>query len=143
MGLAQARPNYAYSTTENKENCHPGCAVTPTVLNDCRRLPNPCPLPTSFSKRVQKSLERGTLSGNAKLMFLREAFTFYYGICPNPLPHEYETMCETLCNKYPELKDKLPVDEKKPWVSLKIHFLHHSLCVSGHNCDVGRRKLKN
>ena len=132
---------YTYSTTENKENCHPGCAVTPTVLNDCRRLPNPCPLPTSFSKRVQKSLERGTLSGNAKLMFLREAFTFYYGICPNPLPHEYETMCETLCNKYPELKDKLPVDEKKPWVSLKIHFLHHSLCVSGHNCDVGRHKL--
>lgn len=51
-------------------------------------------------------------------------------------------MCETLCNKCPELKDKLPVDEKKPWVSLKIHFLHHSLCVSKHNCDVGRRELK-
>lgn len=72
-------------------------------------------------------------------MFLREAFTFYYGICPNPLPHEYETMCETLCNKYPELKDKLPVDEKKPWVS-KDTFIQHSPCVSKRYLDTDINK---
>lgn len=104
----------SFLTPGNKENFNPAGAA---ILPDCRRLPIPCPLPTSFSKRVQKSLERGILTGNVKLTFLREAFTFYFGICPEPEPHEYDMMCATLCNKFPELKDKLPEDEKKPWVS--------------------------
>ena len=60
-------------------------------------------------------------------MFLREAFTFYYGICPNPQ------------SKYPELKDKLPVDEKKPWVS-KDTFIQHSPCVSKRYLDTDINK---
>ena len=105
-----------YIAAENKEN-HPSVhPVVAAVQPDDRRLPDPCPLPTSFSKRVQKSLERGVLSGNAKLALLRESFTYYYGICPNPLVHEYDTMCKKLCEKFPELKDKLCADEKKPWV---------------------------
>lgn len=56
-----------YLTAENKEiNSPSACsshAVIAAVQHDDQRLPNPCPLPTSLSKRVQKSLERGILSG--------------------------------------------------------------------------------
>ena len=122
---------YIYYATENKENHQHGSTVTPTVLSYNRRLPDPCPLPTTFSKKVSKALESGPLAGNEKLMFLREVFTFYYGVCPNPLPCEYDKISEALCLKYPELQDKLPVDQGKPWVSYII-FIDHS-CVLIHN----------
>ena len=90
---------------------------------------------------MQKSLEAGALSGNDKLMFLREAFTFYYGVCPNPLPHEYEIICEAICDKYPELKDKLPLDDKKPWVSSDT-FLYNTVLVCVNTILYADIKLK-
>ena len=41
-----------------------------------------------------------------RFFLLREAVTFYKGICPNPTSEEYTAMAKTLCHEYPELKDK-------------------------------------
>ena len=42
----------------------------------------------------------------------------YYGICPYPTPKEYETMAKLLCDKYSDLKNKIPVNGSY-WVSNK------------------------
>ena len=79
------------------------------------RLPNPCPLPNNFSMVTTKAIENNTLKGNIRLRMTREAAAFYYGICPKPTPTEYTIMAKTLCDNYPQLKDKDP--NKNYWVS--------------------------
>ena len=54
VDVGERREIYTSSTTESKENCDLRCAVTPTVLHDDCRLPNPCPLPTSECKSLSK-----------------------------------------------------------------------------------------
>ena len=54
-------------------------------------------------------LAQNGVKGNNKFL-LREAASFYNGLFPNPTTNEYVTMAKTLCNKYPELKDKQPVN---------------------------------
>ena len=79
------------------------------------RLPDPCPLPHNFSLITTKAIENNSLKGNVKLRLTREAASFYYGICPKPTSTEYINMAKTLCDKYPQLKDKGP--DKDYWVS--------------------------
>ena len=80
-------------------------------------LPVPCPLPSNFSPKVISACENGQLTGNVKFAFLREAATFYHGLCPKPTQAEYGEMAKTLCDKYSSLKDKGAIDGKKlPWV---------------------------
>lgn len=79
-------------------------------------LPNPCPLPTTFTKKTNEACEKNQLLGTKKLAFLREASIYYYGLCPNPTSAEYITMAKTLCHKYPQLKDKIS-SEGQYWVS--------------------------
>ena len=81
-----------------------------------QRLPKQCPLPPSLSPSLTKSIEKKNLCGNVKLSLIRESCEFYYNICPNPTPDEYQVMAKTLCDKYPELKNKLPVNGAY-WVS--------------------------
>lgn len=84
--------------------------------NSQAHLPDPCPVPANFSIRVTKALETGELEGNDQLCLLREAAGFFSGYCPNPSPAEYIIMSKTLCDHYPMLKDRKPVDGEY-WVS--------------------------
>ena len=80
-------------------------------------LPEPCPIP-ALSERIKAMLAQNGVKANNKFL-LREAASFYNGLCPNPTTNEYVTMAKTLCNKYPELKDKQPVNGKY-WVSINL-----------------------
>ena len=71
------------------------------------RLPHPCPVPELFSPRVMKALSNNSLQGNAKLALIREAGLFYYGLCPQSTPAEYDTMAKTLCDRFQLSKTKL------------------------------------
>ena len=53
------------------------------------RLPEPCPLPI-LSDKTKEVLTRG-IKGN-KFFLLREAVTFYEGLCPKPTNEEYIAM---------------------------------------------------
>ena len=86
------------------------------VQVDNMRLPVPCPLPTTFSKICEESLQSGQLIGKLKLRMLRESAQFYYGLCPKPTPAEYNAMAKTLCDKYVQLQDKQSVNGEY-WVS--------------------------
>ena len=86
-----------------------------TVVATGSRLPEQCPLPV-ISERTKEIISNG-IKGNNRFFLLREAVTFYEGICPNPTSDEYITMAKTLCHQYPELKDKDPIDNKY-WVSV-------------------------
>ena len=84
------------------------CPVAALLDQSGNRLPEPCPIPTSFSRRVQQACLADDLSGLNRLAFVREAGMYYDGICPNPTPLEYTTMAKTLCNTFPQLRDKKP-----------------------------------
>ena len=84
-----------------------------TMVTTGSRLPEPCSLPI----RTKEIISSG-IKGNNRFFLLREAVTFYEGICPNPTTDEYTTMAKTLCHKYPELKDK----GNKYWVRANIQM---------------------
>ena len=92
------------------------------ILNEDKRLPKQCPLPSSFTPSLSKSIEEKKISGNVKLCLIRESCEFYYSICPNPTPVEYQVMAKTLCDQYPELKNKLPINGAY-WVSELSSFM--------------------
>ncbi len=100
------------------------------------RLPDPCPLPNSLTPKTKQAVEQGELAGHIKLRLLREASCFYQGICPQPTATEYVTMAKTLCQKYPQLQDKRPINGES-WVSsnllhacmFKKYFSNHLLIV--------------
>ena len=75
------------------------------MISDCR-LPDPCPVPTVFSKKTMVAIQSSQLEGTKKLALLREASLYYYGYCQNPTSDEYSTMAKMLCEQYPQLKDK-------------------------------------
>ena len=78
------------------------------------RLPHPCPLPNTFSVETIKAEEQEKMVGCNKFRMLREAYSFYHGICPNPTASEYTIMAQTLCEKFPQIKDKTDCEY---WVS--------------------------
>lgn len=94
--------------------------VKSLVIDMC--LTNPCPLPTHFTQATSTAIEKNQLIGLSRFRFLREAAEFYYGICPKPTLNEYTRMAQTLCDKYPQLKDK---DCEDYWVN--IYFNRASL----------------
>ena len=75
-----------------------------------KRLPVPCPVPSKFCLALEQSIQKENVSGNMKLTLIREASEFYCGICPNPTASEYQTMAKTLCDEFPSLKNKIPVN---------------------------------
>ena len=83
------------------------------------RLPCPCPLPSTFSPCLKKAISDNKLEGNKKLLLIREACEYYYGLCPFPTPKEYEIMAKTLCDTYHQLQNKIPVNGSY-WVSSNI-----------------------
>ena len=98
----------------------------PSANNGRARLPDPCPVPTNFSERVTKALATGELEGNDKLCFLREATNFYSGYCSNPSSAEYLVMAKTLCDRFPMLKDKKPIDGEY-WVCYTYSHAYYSV----------------
>ena len=62
------------------------------VQAETQRLPDPCPLPNSFSRITHQAIEQGQLSGNMKTRLLREAVMFYFGICSGGSSTEYITI---------------------------------------------------
>ena len=84
-----------------------------TVVATGGRLPEPCPLPI-ISERTKDIISASGYERNNRFFLLREAVTFYEGICPNPTSEEYTAMAKTFCHEYPELKDK----GEKYWVSV-------------------------
>jgi len=69
----------------------------------------PCPVPTKFTKDVANAIKNNQLKGIMKTRLLRQSATFYWGLCPWPTHDEYVTMAVTLCDKFPQLKDKKPL----------------------------------
>ena len=88
------------------------------------RLPHPCPLPNTFSVETVEAEEQGKMVGCNKFRMLREACSFYQGICPNPTPSEYTIMLQTLCDRFPQIKDKLPENDDEYWVSTFLKFYY-------------------
>lgn len=76
------------------------------------RLPKNRPLPpvSSFTTSLRKSIEKNEIKGNVKLALIRQSSEYYYQICLDPTPVEYRIIAQTLCDEYPDLKNKLPVD---------------------------------
>lgn len=97
-------------TVEVKEDLEqPEQELKPNVVKaSTLRLPEPCPLPTNFTTITTTAIENGEIEGLKKLRLLREATSFYRGICPNPTKAEYATMSKALCTEYPQLQDKRP-----------------------------------
>ena len=85
-----------------------------TVVATGSRLPEPCPLPI-LSERTKDIISNG-IKGNNRFFLLREAVSFYEGICPHPSTEEYTVIAKTLCHAYPELKDK----GDNYWVSVHV-----------------------
>ena len=69
----------------------------------------------SFSPSVMKAIAENKITS---CHLYENAHYFYYGICPYPTPKEYETMGKLLCDKYSDLKNKIPVNGSY-WVSNK------------------------
>ena len=88
------RKRAAYS---DEDNCEPSKPVIPVVPAETRCLPDPCPLPNSFSRITRQAIEQGKLTGNAKTRLLQEAAMFYFGICSGGSSTEYITIAKTLC----------------------------------------------
>ena len=97
---------------------------TPIIVTQLKqlRLPVPCPVPTKFTKDVANAIKNNQLKGIMKTRLLRQAATFYWGLCPWPTHDEYVTMAVTLCDKFPQLKDKKPLHGQY-WVSRSV-FTH-------------------
>lgn len=93
--------------------------VTKTPIR-AMRLPTPCPLPDNITDDLETALsdDSSKLTGVKQMRFLRRASEFYWGICPRPTPNEYVMMAITLCDKYPKLKDKKPLNGQY-WVCIK------------------------
>ena len=110
-------PKRKRALSPDKENHDPDKTPTRPDTSVCR-LPEPCPLPNTFSRKTMDAIERGELLGTAKTRMLREAATFYFGVCSGRYSSDYITIAKTLCKEYPQLKDKMPTNEEY-WVSYR------------------------
>ena len=90
---------------ENPRPLQPSLKLMPKAM----RLPVPCPLPL-FTAGSLEAAKRGGLVGNTKLRLLHEAATYYNGKCPWPTTQEHAEMAKTMCDKYPQRKDKMPLN---------------------------------
>ena len=66
-----------------------------------------------------KSIQNNEIRRNVKLTLIREACEFIMAYALTP---EYQIMAQTLCDKYPELENKLPVNGAY-WVKLIIYII--------------------
>ena len=99
----------------DKEECDPDDMPTKPGTS-VRYLPEPCPVPTTFSRKTMEAIEKGALVGNAKIRLLREAGMFYFGVCSGRCSSDYITIAKTLCREYPQLRDKMARNGEY-WVS--------------------------
>ena len=109
------------ATSDTKESPVSRAAVVAQVKQ--LRLPVPCPLPTNFTKQVTNAIKNNQLKGVMKTRLLRQAAVFYWGLCPRPTHGEYITMAVTLCENFPQLKDKKPINGAY-WVSRSSVHIH-------------------
>lgn len=76
-----------------------------------RKLPEPCPVPYNcFSEDVIRAIDNNQITGIIKIRLIRQAASFYCGICPKPTHDDYVNMAKTLCDHYAQLKDKRPAN---------------------------------
>lgn len=108
-------PKRKLTLSPDKENRDPDKTPTRPDTSVCR-LPEPCPLPNTFSRKTMDAIERGELLGTAKTRMSREAAAFYFGVCSGRCSSDYITIAKTLCKEYPQLKDKMPTNGEY-WVS--------------------------
>ena len=59
---------------------------------------------------MTKAIDNNNIKGTFKIRLIRQAASFYHGICPRPTHDEYMSMAVTLCDKYGQLKDKKPTN---------------------------------
>lgn len=71
-------------------------------------------LPSSFSKKVQESIDNGKLGQeDNRRAFIRECVVYYESLVPFPIPEEYEAISKKICDTYPVLKNS---NKTKYWV---------------------------
>ena len=109
-------PKRKPTLSPDKENHDPDKTPTRPDTSVSCRLPEPCLLPNTFSRKTTDAIERGDLLGTAKTRMLREAATFYFGVCSGRCSSDYITIAKTLCKEYPQLRDKMPTNGEY-WVS--------------------------
>ena len=67
---------------------------------------NSIQLPSHFSKRVQDSIDSGTLAAESnRCAFVRECVSYYEAILPYPNEDQYNAICKKIVDNYPCLKD--------------------------------------
>ena len=71
-----------------------------------RRLPAQCPVPYDYFSDVIKAIDNSQITGIFKIRLIRQAASFYHGMCPKLTHDEYVGMAKTLCDHYTQLKDK-------------------------------------
>ena len=64
----------------DKKKCDPDKTPTRPDTSVCR-LPEPYTLPNTYSEKTIEVIEQGDSVGTAKTRLLREAATFYFGVC--------------------------------------------------------------
>ena len=112
---AKKRPSLK-SEKSNDEGCKLPKTASAVMQVKQLRLPVPCPVPATFTPDVLRAIENNQLLGVMKTRLLRQAAGFYWGLCPRPTHDEYVAMSMSLCDKYPQLRDKRP-PQGKYWVS--------------------------
>ena len=107
------------SNGNSDKGCTPANTASAVMQVKQLRLPVPCPVPTNFTPNVLRAIENKQLLGIMKTRLLRQAASFYWGLCPRPTHDEYVAMSITLCDKYPQIRDKMP-SQGEYWVSFII-----------------------
>ena len=92
-----------------------------------KSLPTPCPLPDNFDGIVRQAIRTKSVKGGIKIRLIRQAGQFYYHLCPQPTPSEYQCMAVTLCENYSQLRDKI---SPAYWVFLLVI----SIIIWLHDC---------
>ena len=98
------------SKGNSDKGCTPANAASAVIQIKQLRLPVPvpCPVLTNFTPNVLQAIENKQLLGIMKTRLLRQAASFYWGLCPRPTHDEYVAMSIALCDKYPRIRDKMP-----------------------------------
>ena len=81
------------------------------------------------------AINTDSLKGIMKTRLLCQASAFYWGLCPRPTQSEYDEKSTALCDRFPQLKDKRPVNSRY-WVCEKIHKYYTCIIMHNLSCSV-------
>lgn len=95
------------------------------------------PLPTRFSFRVQKAIERGELvTKEIRLAFVRVCIDYFQPLLPNPGREGYPEIAKKLCDTYLCLKDSNYYNLRRSGNLLLLFISLRKLSVLNSHSDI-------